>query len=470
MSGDWSSGLDLFLDLDGHSGLCTRIEHALREAVRDGRLAPGTALPSSRSLARDLAVARGTVSAAYGQLAAEGYLEVRQGAPARVSRQYARLPARPAKPLAPADPAGHFRWDLRPGRPESTSFPRTEWLRACRQALAHAPSDAFGYGDSAGSVRLRGVLTEYLGRARGVDTDPEHLLVCSGFTQALTLACRMLVAAGEASMAVEDPCAPRYRRIVEACGLRTVPVPVDADGLDVAELERSGAAAVLVTPAHQFPLGVTMTAARRTALVEWARRRGAVIIEDDYDGEFRYDRQPLGALQRLDPEHVIYAGTASKTLAPGLRLGWLAAPGTVRDVLAAAKDQTDRGTGILDQLALAEFIASGAFDRHIRRMRALYRRRRDALAQVVSQTGPALRLAGIAAGLHAVVHLPAGAPAEDHIRVKAAERSIALHTLSEYWHIPPRDAAAAIIVGYAAPASHAYRPALDALAALLTAL
>jgi GntR family transcriptional regulator / MocR family aminotransferase len=359
---------------------------------------------------------------------------------------------------------------LRPGRPESTSFPRAEWLRACRQALAHAPGDAFGYGDSSGSTRLRGVLTEYLGRARGVDTGPERLLVCSGFTQALTLTCRMLAAAGKASMAVEDPCAPRYRQIVQASGLRTVPVPVDGDGMNVADLEHCDAGAVLVTPAHQFPLGVTMTADRRTALVEWARRHDALIIEDDYDGEFRYDRQPLGALQRLDPEHVIYAGTASKTLAPGLRLGWLAAPGAARNALAAAKDETDRGTGILDQLAFAEFIASGAFDRHIRRMRTRYRRRRDALSQVVSETRPGLRLAGIAAGLHAVVHLPEGTPAEDRIRAQAAGRSIALHTLGGYWHVPAEDAGPAIIVGYAAPASHSYRPALDALAALLTAL
>ena len=470
MSGDWSRGLDLFLDLDRRGGLRTGIEHALREAVRDGRLTPGTALPSSRSLARDLAVARGTVSAAYGQLAAEGYLDIRQGTPVRVSRHHPRLRAQPARSPAPAKPTGHFRWDFRPGRPESTSFPRTEWLRACRQAIARAPGDAFGYGDSSGSSRLRSVLTDYLGRARGVDTDPDHLLVCSGFTQALTLVCRMLVMAGKSSMAVEDPCAPRYRRIVQAAGLRVVPVPVDDDGLVVAELERSDAPAVLVTPAHQFPLGVTMTAARRAALVEWSRRRDGLIVEDDYDGEFRYDRQPLGALQRLDPDRVIYAGTASKTLAPGLRLGWLSAPDLFRDALAAAKDETDRGTGILDQLALSEFIASGAFDRHVRRMRAQYRRRRDALAQVISQNRPDLRLAGIAAGLHAVVRMPEGKPAEDHIQAQAAERSIALHTLGQYWQVPPQPASAGIIVGYAAPASHAYRPALDALAALLAAL
>jgi GntR family transcriptional regulator / MocR family aminotransferase len=420
-------------------------------------------------MAHDLAVARGTVSAAYGQLAAEGYLETRQGAPVRVSR-HPRLQAQRARSLTVLAPAGRLQWDFRPGRPESTSFPRADWLRACRKAIARTPDDVFGYGDGSGSVRLRNVLADYLGRSRGVDTDPEHLLVCSGFTQALTLICRVLRMAGRSSMAIEDPCAPRYRQIVQAAGLSVVPVPCDQDGLVVDELERSDATAVLVTPAHQFPLGVTMTAARRTALIEWARRREGLIIEDDYDGEFRYDRQPLGALQRLDPDRVIYAGTASKTLAPGLRLGWLSPPSRVLDALTDAKDETDRGTGILEQLTFAEFIASGAFDRHIRRMRTRYRRRRDALAQVISESRPDLQLAGIAAGLHAVVYMAGDKPAEDQIKAQAAERSIALHTRGEYRQTQPRAASPAIIVGYAAPASHAYRPALHALAALLAAL
>jgi GntR family transcriptional regulator/MocR family aminotransferase len=460
---DWSSGLDLVLGLDRGRGLRAGLEHSLREAICDGRLRLGTALPSSRSLARDLGVARGTITAAYGQLAAEGYLDIRQGAPARVSWQPRQTPS--ATP--PKMRAAPGRWDFRPGRAESASFPRQAWLRACRQAMAYAPDDAFGYGDARGSGRLRDVLADYLGRARGVDTDPGRLMICTGFTQALMLACHVLRSEGAASLAVEDPAAPRYRQLVRAAGLSVVPVPCDHDGLLTDQLERSGSRAVLVTPAHQYPLGVTMSAARRTALVAWARRQQALIIEDDYDGEFRYDRQPLSALQYLDPDHVIYAGTTSKSLAPGLRLGWLSAPSTLTSAFDAAKENFDRGTSILEQFTFAELIVSGAFDRHVRQMRARYRRRRDSLSQALASERPDLRLAGISAGLHAVIYLPGHQPSEREIQARAVEHSIALHTLGPYWHTLPRSCPRAVIVGYGTPASHAYQPALDALTRLL---
>jgi GntR family transcriptional regulator / MocR family aminotransferase len=460
---DWSSGLDLLVDLDRASGLRDGIERVLREAMRDGRLAVGTVLPSSRSLAHDLGVARGTVSAAYGQLAAEGYLELRQGAPVRV-RWVPRHRPPPVPP--PAQPAA-ARWDFRPGRPDSASFPRHAWARASRQVLARAPDDVFGYGDPRGHVELRRVLAGYLGRARAVDTDTARLLICNGFTQALALTCQVLRAAGTTTLAVEDPSPRRYRRLAETAGLSVVPVPCDQEGLRTGHLARAGARAVLVTPAHQYPLGVTMSAARRTALVEWARRHQALIIEDDYDGEFRYDRQPAGALQHLDPGHVIYVGTASKTLAPALRLGWLSLPPAIAGALQAAKDHLDRGTSILDQLTFAELIASGAFDRHVRRMRGIYRRRRDDLAQALARSNPGLRLAGISAGLHALAYLPQHGPTEHQIRSRAARHSIALDTLGSYWHNPPDPAPQAIIIGYATPAGHAYRPALTALAQLL---
>jgi GntR family transcriptional regulator / MocR family aminotransferase len=466
MDPDWSGRLDLFLDLDRDRGLRSGIEHCLRQAIRDGRLVPGSALPSSRELAADLDVARGTVSAAYGQLAAEGYLEARQGAAVRVRRPPRRQPPGRPAPASEVPP----RWDFRPGRPESASFPRQDWARASRQVLAGAPDDVFGYGDPAGSAPLRRALAGYLGRVRGVDTDPERLLICAGFTQALTLVCRALRAAGVTSLAVEDPSAPRYRRLARAAGLGVIPVPCDADGLLTDQLARSDAQAVLVTPAHQYPLGVTMSAARRTALIEWARGRRALIIEDDYDGEFRYDREPIGALQPLDPEHVIYAGTASKTLAPGLRLGWLSPPRRLAGALAAAKDDLDRGTSILDQLIVAELIASGAFDRHVRRMRTRYRRRRDELTQAIGGIRPDLRLAGISAGLHALVYLPGRRPSEREIEARAAASSVGLHTLAAYWQVPPEPCPRAVVIGYATPASHAYHPALHALTGLLATL
>jgi GntR family transcriptional regulator / MocR family aminotransferase len=455
--------MDLHITVDRTGGLRDGIERALRDAMRDGRLGLGTRLPSSRSLARDLGVARGTVTGAYSQLAAEGYLDIRPGGPTRVRWQ---PPQRPSPALSPPRQV-QPRWDLRPGSPDTASFPRQAWTRAWRQVVARVPAQTLGYGDPYGSPGLREILADYLRRARGVDTDSAHLMICDGFTQALALICHVLRVAGASTVAIEDPSAPRYRRLAEAAGFSVVPVPCDQDGLRVDHLARSGAQAVLVTPAHQYPLGVTMSAARRTALVEWARHRHAVIIEDDYDGEFRYDRQPAGALQHLDPDHVIYVGSASKTLAPGLRLGWLSPPRAMLKPLATTKDHADRGTTILEQLTLAELIASGAFDRHVRRMRATYRRRRDELEHAIAASGLDLQLAGIAAGLHALVYLPERGPSEDQVRSRAATLSIALHTLSGYWHSQPDPRVQAIIVGYASPPSHAYRLALNALIDLL---
>jgi GntR family transcriptional regulator/MocR family aminotransferase len=454
--------VDLLVGLDRTKGLRDGIEHALRGAMRDGRLVLGAVLPSSRALASDLGVARGTVSAAYAQLAAEGYLDIRQGAPVRVSWLPEHRPPLSSPALRPVP-----RWDFRPGRPDSSSFPRNAWAKVHRQVMARAPDEIFGYGDPAGDAELRRILAGYLGRARGVDTDSTRLLICTGFAQALTLACLVLRAAGTTTLAVEDPSTPRYRLIAEATGVSVVPVPCDQQGLQVDHLDRAGAGAVLVAPAHQYPLGLTMSAARRTALIEWARRHQALIIEDDYDGEFRYDRQPIGALQRLDPEHVIYVGTASKTLAPGLRLGWLSPPGALRESFAMAKDRLDRGTSALEQRTFAEFIASGAFDRHVRRMRTVYHRRRDDLEQAIADKCPDLRLAGMSAGMHALIYLPRHGPSEHQMLSRAAKQSIALHTLGRYWHNPPPSGPQAIIVGYGTPAGHAYQPALSALTRLL---
>jgi GntR family transcriptional regulator / MocR family aminotransferase len=464
MDSGWSSELDLLLGLDAGDGLRHGIEHSLRKAIRGGRLSQGAALPSSRALARDLKVARGTVSAAYSQLAAEGYLAIRQGAPARVSWTPPRRLHLPPSP----SPKPRRQWDLRPGRPDSASFPRSVWSRAQHHVVAQAPDEVFGYGDVCGTPQLRRALAEYLGRVRGVTTDPTKLVICNGSTHALSLICHALRARGATTLAVEDPGVPRYRQLIETSGLTVVPVPCDQDGLCTDHLAESQASAVLVTPAHQYPLGVTMSSDRRTELVEWAQRHDSLIIEDDYDGEFRYDRQPVGALQQLDPDRVIYVGTASKTLAPGLRLGWLSAPQHMEGNWIAGQS-FHRGTGILEQLTLAELITSCAFDRHIRRMRSIYRRRRDELAHILADDLPHLHLAGISAGLHAVIYLPKNGPTEHEIEARAAKLSVALHTLgSYYWHEPLENRSQAVIVGYATPASHAYRPALAALTRLLT--
>ncbi|GAB3419250.1 aminotransferase-like domain-containing protein [Flindersiella endophytica] len=448
---------DLWASLDRSQGVSRGIEHVLRQAIRAGKLGLGEALPSSRVLAHELGVARGTVSAAYEQLAAEGYLSARQGAPVRVCWSLSGDPP-PAMPAAPERP----RFDLRPGLPSGSSFPRTLWSRATRHVLAHAPDEAFGYGDPQGQLSLRTALAGYLTRARGVEAGPDELLVCGGFTQALRLACHVLLARGATTVAVESPCSQRYPALIESTGLRAVSVRCDRGGLCVEELP--AADAVLVTPAHQYPLGVSLSPARRSALIAWARATGALIIEDDYDGEFRYDRQPVGALQQLDPARVLYTGTASKTLAPGLRLGWLSLPGSLRHELIEAKEHADRSAGVLDQLTLAALLDSGGFDRHVRRMRVTYRKRRAALLRTLGELD--VRIEGIAAGLHALVHLPADGPTERDVLDRAAERGVALGGLGDYLRDPA--GRQAIIVGYGTPPEHAYRPALAELAKVLS--
>ncbi|SDS04320.1 PLP-dependent aminotransferase family protein [Actinopolymorpha singaporensis] len=319
------------------------------------------------------------------------------------------------------------------------------------------------HGD--GGVRTADGRGSYLGRVREVRTRPDRILVCSGYTQALDLLCRMLRSRGADAVAMEDPCAPRYRRVVEAAGLRVVAVPCDDDGLLVDVLHGLDVAAVVTTPAHQYPLGVTLAPARRTRLVDWARRTGAFVVEDDYDGEFRYDRQPVGAMQALDPDHVVYVGTASKILSPALRLGWLALPGSLVEPLGEAKSLTDRGSGVLDQLVLADLIDRGSLDRHLRYLRQSYRRRRDLLVAGLTERGGPLPT-GIAAGLHAVIPLGRGGTELD-LLARARSRGIALNGLGDYWHEPGKVSAQALVVGYGAPTGSAYIPTLGRFLDLL---
>jgi GntR family transcriptional regulator / MocR family aminotransferase len=456
-----TSGVDLHLDLPGPR-LRAGLENALRGAVRTGRLHPGARLPSSRALAQDLGIARNTVADAYGQLVAEGWLVARQGSGTRVAD---RAPAVEAALSAPAGQATPPRYDLRPGAPDLSAFPRAAWLRAMRRALSDAPDAALGYGDPRGRPELRQALSAYLARARGVRVTPDRLVVCSGFTQGLALLCEALRGRGASTLAMEAYGLPTYRDVAEARGLRLTALPVDAHGASVAEL--AGAAAAVLTPAHQFPLGAPLAPARRGRAVEWAAATGGLIIEDDYDGEFRYDRQPVGAMQALAPEHVVYAGTASKTLAPGLRLGWLALPAELVDDVVDAKSLADRQTGTLDQLTLAQFIASGAYDRHVRRARLAYRRRRDRLIAALQRDAPHVRVTGIAAGLHALAELP-GDHDERAIVARAAEHGLALVGLDAY-RGSGRRRGPALVVGYGTPPEHAFTAAVARLGAALVA-
>ncbi|MEU9169528.1 PLP-dependent aminotransferase family protein [Streptomyces sp. NPDC048420] len=456
-------GADLHLDLSGPGSRRAALTQALRDAVRTGRLAPGTRLPPYRSLAADLGVARNTVADAYAELVAEGWLTARQGSGTRVAERTEPLrhAVRPASaPKAPPRARGPRRasHDLRQGTPDASAFPRSAWLASYRRALQQAPNEAFGPGDPAGRPELRAALAEYLARARGVRTEPDRIVVCSGFAHAL----RLLFAGGvlRGPLAVEAYGLPFHRDLLATAGVRTVPLPLDEHGARVDRLDRERA--VLLTPAHQFPTGGPLHAGRRAAVVDWARARGGVVLEDDYDGEFRYDRKPVGALQSLDPERVILVGSVSKSLSPAVRLGWMVLPERyVGDVLEA-KGEREAWASVLDQLALADLIVSGSYDRHVRRMRQRYRSRRDRLVAALAEHAPHIGVEGVAAGLHAVLRLP---PGTERSAVKAAVwQGIALDGLSDFRH-PDTDMAThdGLVVGYATPSEHAYGAALEAL-------
>lgn len=440
------------------------LQSSLRDAVRSGRLAPGTQLPSSRELAADLGVSRGLVTDAYAQLTAEGYLTGRQGSGTWVTAAGAGSAAPAAAAPAVDDRGGPT--DFRPGLPDLSLFPRTAWSASHRRVLARLPHRAFGYPDPRGLPALREALAELLARRRGVAADPDQVVVCSGVAQAHTLLGLVLHGRGERTMAVEDPGGPEQTALLAATGLRAVPVPVDDDGLSVTALTASGARSVIVTPCHQFPTGVAYSARRRAQLTAWARTVGGLVVEDDYDGDFRYDRAPVGALQGLAPGQVAYTGSVSKTLAPGLRLGWLVAPPDVAADAAERKRTMDLGNPVTEQAVLADFLTSGDYDRHLRRCQRLYRRRRDTLGAALAAHFPGAAVSGIAAGLHAIVTLPARYGPEARFLRAADAAGISLRPLSDYRSGPaPRpDPDVRLVVGYAHLAPEAITRAVELLA------
>jgi GntR family transcriptional regulator / MocR family aminotransferase len=446
MEETWANGLDLHLDVSGTRPRA-QLEGALRGAVRDGRLRSGTRLPSSRALAADLGIARNTVAEVYAQLVAEGWLTARTGSGTSVAQARGTLPHGPAAAAHAGEPR-RPRYDLRAGEPDLAAFPRGPWLAAARKALAAAPDAALGYGDPRGLAVPRSVLAGYLARARGVAADPAHVVLCSGFAHGLAVLSRALRASGVAELAMEEYGHRSHRLIVTSNGLAVRSLRVDEDGA----VPDPGAEAVMLTPAHQFPLGMTLHPRRRREFAQ----SGCVVIEDDYDGEFRYDRQPAGAVQALAPDNVIYCGTASKSLAPGVRLAWLVVPARLLDAVVGT---LDGGPSALDQLTLAEFITSGGYDRQIRSARQAYRRRRDRLVEAVSPLG--LRVGGIAAGHHGVITTP-----ESPVLERAAAHGVALEGLSQYAH-GPTATQTGLVIGYARPPDHGYTTALARLRAVL---
>jgi GntR family transcriptional regulator/MocR family aminotransferase len=436
-----------------------QLEDRLRELVRDGTLAAGSRMPSSRALAGDLGVSRRLVVDAYAQLLAEGYLTARQGAGTYVAATAAAANGASAPPGTRSP-----QFDFFPGAPDLASFPRTLWLRAMRDVLRSAPDSAFAYPDARGALELRRALASYLRRVRGVVVEPDSIVVCAGATQGLALLGRALCARGTTAIDVEDPGLPPHRAVLSYAGLSVHGAPVDEQGVEVSAL-RSGV--LLATPAHQCPTGVVLSPGRRGALVRWARD-GGLVIEDDYDAEFRYDRAPLGALQGLAPDRVVYLGTASKTLAPGLRLGWLVLPPSLLGAVTEAKMLDDFGSATLEQLVLARLLETAAYDRHLRKARRRNRARRDALIAAVARSLPQASVSGISAGLHALVRLPRAVDVQA-LLAGAAARSLGIYPLSLH-RIDPASESDALVMGYAGLPEPAIEEGVRRLAEVLDEL
>jgi GntR family transcriptional regulator / MocR family aminotransferase len=453
---------EILLRLERRPGtpLRAQFERELRDAIRVGRLRPGTPLPSSRALAADLGLSRGVVVEAYEQLLAEGYLTARRGSATRVAERQSNTD--PAAPIEKAPPA--LRCDFRPGVPDGEMFPRRTWLMSLRRVLSAAPSTAFGYPDPRGVARLRTALSAYLNRARGTAAHAGHVVLCTGFAQGLRLVCHALRARGVTRVVVEDPCHAVHRAAMQALGLELIPIPVDEGGLRVERLRTVAAGAVFVTPAHQFPTGAVLAPERRAALLGWAAAHRALVIEDDYDAEYRYDREPIGALQGLAPDRVAYAGSVSKTLAPALRLGWLVLPGELVAEVTKLKRDEDLGSPALDQLAYADFLERGELDRHLRRTRLHYRRRRDILVAALRRHAPTLRVHGVAAGLHLLVELD---PDADERGVITAAAGLSVGVYGVRAHRARHPGPPALLLGYGNLSNTAIVEGVKRLASLL---
>ena len=439
-----TSGDELLVQLDREApdGMRLQLERELRRAIQNGRLRTGCVLPSSRTLAGDLGVSRGVVVEAYEQLLAEGYLVAQHGSGTRVAAR--RVHADQVMTPEPSPPPPRF--DFRPGLPDLSLFPRRSWTISMQRALTAAPDGALDYPDPRGVEVARVALATYLNRARATVARPDRVIFSSGSAQGIGVLCRVLRDRGVRAVAVEDPGHADQCTDIAATGLETPRIPVDGAGLCVNRLAQSGAGAVLVTPAHQYPTGAVLSPERRAVLLEWAERTRGFIIEDDYDAEYRYDREPIGALQGLAPDRVVYVGSASKVLSPALRLGWLVLPPSLITDMVRAKMQADRGSSAFEQLAFADFLNRGELDRHLRRTRPIYRRRRDALVTALNTRLRRFPIQGIAAGLHFMIELERGLD-EETVVAAAARRSVRVYAARIY-RANPRKGPPALLVGY----------------------
>jgi GntR family transcriptional regulator/MocR family aminotransferase len=447
---------------NGGETLRAALARTLREAIQDGALREGARLPSSRGLAAQLGVSRGVASDAYGQLETQGLLIIRPRSAPIVA---------PVRPVAPPMPALEERvviaprFDLTPTTPDVTLFPRRAWSAASQYVLRTAPDAAFDYGEARGERTLRETLADHLGRTRGVIADPAQIIIVQGTAQGIDLLLRLLAERGATRVAVEDPSHDRQHERIRELGLELVGQPVDDQGLSVEGLD---ADAVLTTPAHQFPTGAVLSGERRRQLLTWAGASGRLIVEDDYDAEFRYDREPVRALQGLDPDRVVQLGTVSKTLAPGLRLGWMVVPAALADDAERTKRLLDDSSPRLSQLALARLIDSGQYDRHVRRARAIYRGRRDRLYAALATALPGLVIEGVAAGMHFLLRLPPGID-DSAVAKRAAAAGIRLAALSEF-RLNSLATHGGLVIGYARLHAEATEVAARELAKVIAPL
>ena len=468
--------MQLFVTADDPRSLSAQLYEQLRDAITEGRLAPGTRLPPTRTVAAELAIARSTVTEAYGRLTAEGYVEGQRGSGSFVAPE-AVPPVRPAGPtaLAPSVEAAAVRrygrpettptarFDLRAGHLDGRLFPADRWRRCANRAMREL-ADEFGrYGDPAGSAELRRALAAWVSRSRGVTATPEQVLFTHGAAHAVDLVARTLLRPGDVA-AVEEPGYPPVTALLRTFGIDVVGVPVDGEGLVVDALP-AAAKLVVVTPSHQYPLGVVLSRARRLALLDWARRHDAAIVEDDYDSEFRYSR-PLEPLQRLDQDgRVIYVGTFSKMLSPALRAGFAVLPAGLVPAATAVRHALDSGPSAVLAATLQRFLDDGELDRHLRRMRRLYaERRRVLLSELAGPSGRGLTPLPSEAGVHLTALTP-DVPDDTVVAAEAARRGLLVSSLQRTYEFTPGPGG--VVLGFGAIAARDIPPAIALLGQIL---
>ena len=424
----------LWVSLDRASTvpLIRQIYLELRDRILRGQLVAGERLPASREWASHLGISRNVVVEAYDQLIAEGYLEARQGAGTYVAAGAAWKTA-PVPPISFIEQPLSEDWiDFRSGIPALDQIPQKLWGQVTRQVCAEMSADHLGYGSPAGSIELREILSQYLRRSRGVQCHPDQIIVTTGATQAFNLITKLL-AKPDRVVAIEDPTAPELRSIFTAFDATLYSIPVDAQGLQTDLLPTNPPPCFIhVTPSHQFPMGSVLTIQRRIALLEFAQATDSFVLEDDYDSEFRYEGTPVSSLQGLAPERVIYVGTFSKILAPALRLAYLVLPRALIEPCRELKRLSDLHTATIDQLTLAHFIATGHLERHILRMKKLYRQRRNFLRQSLSDCfGDRVQMLGDSTGLHLVAEFTDVRFTADIIQ-RLTQQRIRVYPISNY--------------------------------------